>query len=190
MSYTTRGEVALFLNLDEETLTVRETAQIDTLILYGDGVIDNYCGYPLSARDYTDVRFSGSGTSSLDLNVYQVNAITAVREKAADGALTDLTSGVEILEDGFIQFKPEVGGVFTSGTLNFLISFNAGLPTIPTEVAYAATYLVAINFNKITQDLIGISEQGATGMATKYDSIEIPVLVKRVLDRYRKISIF
>lgn len=190
MHYTTVEEVALFLNIDVTTLTAMEQGQISNLITYMDSVIDNYCGYTLGAADYTDKRFNGSGTSTLDLNVYTVNSITSVREKNADGTFTDHTANIEILDDGIIQFTTTSGLTFTSGALNWYASFNAGLSPIPADIAFAATYLVSIHFSKISQFLIGVSEQGATGITTTYDSIELPVPVKRVLDRYRKISIF
>lgn len=188
--YTTLEDVALFLNIEENTLTLFEAAQIRQLIPFVAGVIDNYCGYALAATAYTNKAFDGTGTNTLDLRVYPVNSVTEIKISQGDGTFIDYTADVEILEDGIIRFKPEIGGTFTAGTSNVIATFNAGMPNIPEDIAFAATYLVAINFNKISRYLIGISEQSATGTTTKYDSIELPVMVKRVLDRYRKISIF
>lgn len=179
----------MFLNVDYDQMSEFQQSQLDLIIPMVQGVIDSYCGYSLDAQDYTDKRYSGSGTSILDLGLAPVNSIASVRERGSDGTYTDYTSSVEPLPDGSIQFKPEVGGTFTSGTLNIYVSFNGGYETIPQDIAYAATYLAAINFNKVAWDLIGIKSQGATNGSTEYDSIELPVMVKRVLDRYRKLSI-
>lgn len=189
MAYTTVDAVAAFLNVDPGNLTDFEQTQLDLLIPYVGGVIDSYCGYSLGAQDYVNRRYNGTGTSSFDLGVFPVNAITSLREKGSDGAFTDYTASVEALPDGMVQFLPEVGGTFTAGTGNIYVTFNAGWVTTPNDIAYAATYLVAINFNRIAWDLIGIKSQGATNGQTEYDSVELPVLVKRVLDRYRKLSI-
>lgn len=189
MAYTTLTAVAAFLNVEHTALSNMEVEQISLLIEYVSSVIDNYCGYVLGTSNYTK-RFDGTGTSSLDLGIFPVNSVASVTAVDSSGDTTDYTADIEILDNGTLQFKSSVGGTFASGTSNIYITFNAGYVAIPADIAFAATYLVAINFNRISQDLIGISEQTATNLATKYDTIELPVLVKRVLDRYRKVSIF
>lgn len=195
MSYTTVDEVALFLNREVADLTALETSQLGTTISYMDGVINNYCGWNLLATDYTDKRFDGSGTNTLDLRLSPVNTITEVKVRAADGTFTEVTTGIEILEDGLIQFLPwAVTDVttFTTGVKNWFITFNAGFEDgeVPYELRYAATFLTAIHFNKIIDENMGAEEEKFEGVTFKNITLEMPSSVKRTLDRYRLVSIF
>lgn len=194
MSFTTVDNVKMFLNTD--SLSVFETGIINMLIPMIDGVIKNYCGWNLLETDYENKLFDGTGTGTLDLRVYPINSIDSIFEIATDGVETEVTDELVTeydLEDSYIRFK--VGSDltrFTSGSRNYKITFNAGYDviSIPSELSYAASYLVAINYNKITNDMIGIEESKFKDIDVKLDSVELPVLVKRVLDRYRIISIF
>lgn len=194
MSFTTVDNVKLFLNT--ETLSVFETGIINMLIPMVDGVIKNYCGWNLLETDYTDKLFDGTGTGTLDLRVYPINTITSIFEIDTEGLETDLL--IELVtaydyEDSYLRFKTGSDTTtFTAGTKNYKITFNAGFTTLnmPSELVYAASYLVTINYNKITNDMIGVSEGKFNEITAKFDTVELPVLVKRVLDRYRIISIF
>lgn len=194
MSFTTVDNVRMFLNTD--SLSVFETGIINMLIPMVDGVIKNYCGWNLLETDYTEKLFDGTGTGTLDLRVYPINSITSVIEIDTDGVETELIAELVTeydIEDSYIRFKTGSDYTsFTAGTKNYKITFNAGFTTLimPSELVYAASYLVTINYNKITNDMIGVSEGKFNEITAKFDTVELPVLVKRVLDRYRIISIF
>jgi hypothetical protein len=194
MSFTTVDEVALMLNRDKLVdLSTMELTQINMLIPYIDGVINNYCGWNLLSTDYTDSRFDGNGTSIMDLRLYPVNTLTQLRIKdTSTGLFTDYTTDIEILSDGLIQFDPSInsGGTFTLGTKNIYVSFNAGYVDIPSDLAYAASYLVSINFNNVINETIGLAEESFEQKTQKYSSLELPLVTKLVLDRYRLVSIF
>lgn len=190
MSYTTLGQVALSLNKDELTLTPFQESVITQIIGFVDGIIDNYCGMPLLETAYTDKRYNGSGTDILDLGLFPVNTITTVRDKAVDGTFTDITSTIDILEDGLIQINPAIGGTFTSGSRNIYCTFTAGWETVPADLAYAATEVARLHFRKTETEMFGIKEQKFENTTVTMESDEIPVWVKRVLDRYRKVSIY
>jgi hypothetical protein len=113
---------------------------------------------------------------------------------------TDMTTSVDILaSEGILLLTADAGQSFTTGRLNVSIDYNAGFDpaNIPTELAldwaaiqYAANYLVTINFNRIDGENIGVATEKFNQVEVKYDPTDIPVLVKRVLDRFRLISIF
>lgn len=195
MSFTTVDEVALFLNMDVDTLSDLELAQIEMTIPYVDGIINDYCGWNMLATDYTLKRFDGSGTNTLDLRMYPINTLTLAKVRAADGTFVDATVGIEILDDGILQFLPYATTEttsFTAGVKNWFLTFNAGFATgnIPHSLAYSANYLTSINFSKMTAGNIGELEEKVEGISIKSDLLELPVNVKRSLDRYRLVSIF
>lgn len=193
MSFTTVNDVSMFLNQDENGLSPFELDQVSAMVLYVDGIINNYCGWTLLSTSYVEKRFNGNGLSELDLTLYPITALTSVKLLNSDGTFTDLTTDMEILEDGIIGTKVTSTGVtFASGTRNVYVSFTAGFTedNMPEELKYAATYLAGIMFKKSATFAVGIDEGEFDKVRAKYSSNELPVLVQRVLDRYRKISIY
>lgn len=191
MSFTTVDNVTMFLN--KETLTSFEEDVVRMLIPYVDGVMNNYCGTNLLATDYTDVRFDGSGSDTLDLKVYPINSVTHVKLREDATTFTDVVTSVYLNNDSYLYLDPYADTTtFPSGRKNVYVTFNAGYTedAVPAELGYAACHLISINFRKITDETIGI-EEGKFGEADfKLSSLELPVLVKRVLDRYRMVSIY
>lgn len=196
MSFTTVESVALFLNRDIADFTALELAQVAALIINIDGIINNYCGWTMTATDYTDKRFNGSGTDTLDLRVYPINSVTSVRLRDTEGVFTDITDSIEILDDGILQILPYQGvsgaTSFTSGKNNCFITFNAGFEdgSIPHELEYAANQLASLNFNKITDENLSAEEEVFDNIRFKNNTLELPLVVRRNLDRYRLISVY
>jgi hypothetical protein len=76
--------------------------------------------------------------------------------------------------------------------LNVEVDFVGGFVpgSIPSELVYAANYLTTINYNRIDSENIGVSAEKFNQVEVKYDTTDIPVLVKRVLDRFRSLRVF
>ena len=183
MNFTTLANVQKFLN--KSSLTVAETATITMLIDMVDAIIKNYCRWEILAKDYTKV-FDGDGSATLDLRITPINTVAELL--VSD---TDLTDNVSIAsEDGAVYFEATDGNTFTSGSRNIQITFNAGHTEVPNDLAYAASWLAAINFNRIASENIGISSEEFQGVKAEYDKVDIPVMVKHVLDQYKYLSIY
>ena len=191
MSFTTVDQAAMFLH--KETVTAFEEDLIRFLIPLTDGVMNNYCGTNLLATDYTDKRFSGTGLDTLDTKVYPINTVTAVKIREDATTFTDITTSVYLNDDSYLYLDQYADTTtFPSGTRNIYATFNAGYAeaSMPADLTFAACYLISIHFKKITDEIIGVSEGQFEQANFKFDSIELPVLVKRVLDRYRMVSIY
>lgn len=192
MSFTTVDNVQLFLN--KESLTSFEEGIIEMLLPQIDGVIKNYCGWELLATDYTDSTFNGTGSGTLDLEVYPINSVTSVKVREDISTFTDVTPSLAPLgKDSYLRLDSYAETTtFTSGTNNIYVTFNAGFSdtNIPQELTYAASFLTAINFKRIAMEMIGVQQGKVNDIDIKFDSMELPVLVKRVLDRYRIVSIY
>lgn len=195
MSFTTVDDAALSINENLASLTALQLAQLTALVAQVDGIINNYCGWNLLATDYVDKRFSGSGTSKLDLRMQPINSLTTVKVRETDGSFTDVTTGVEILDSGELQFLPYATTdttVFTAGYQNWFLTFNAGyLPgSIPTDLVWAANYLVTLHYGKTVNQSVGLLSNKNTDIDVTFESVELPRLVTRTLDRYRLVSVF
>lgn len=191
MSFATVDAVKTYLN--KEALTVEQTATISALTVLIDGVIQNYCGWNMLAKDYTAKKFNGNGDTELDLGVYPINSVTEVKiyDDLTYTDFTDYTTEIIAAEDeGVLLFK-DGSTVFTAGRRNVAVTFNAGFTeeAMPEDLKYAASYLVALEYTKIDKEIIGVAEQKFNNLEEKLDGNDLPVLVKRVLDRYRKILV-
>lgn len=187
-SFTTVEQVKLYL--DKDTLATREQMQVEMLIAQVDSSIQNYCGWKMLETDYTDKRFNGTGESELDLKVYPLTTLTKVEIEDADGALTDITSDVRIVEDtGVIYLKSTSATVttFTAGSRNVICDFTAGYSedTLPAELSLIATQLVVMHFNRIVQQTTGLAEGQFNEVSVKYNQELLTPDVKRFLDHYR-----
>jgi len=183
MAFTTVDNVTLFLN--NPTLSRPHELLIPMLISMIDGSIKNYCGWEIAAKDYV-TKFDGNGTNTLDLRVYPLNTLASL---TIDGEYyTEIVSLNEA--DGELYFDSNAGSVFTAGKQNVVASYNAGFTAIPTDLEYVATYLVVLNFNRITQEAIGVSEDTFNNVKVKYDPSDIPKLVSNALDMYRRRSVY
>jgi hypothetical protein len=187
-SFTSVDNVKLYL--DKDTLATREQMQVEMLIAQVDGSITNYCGWKMLETDYEGKRFNGTGESELDLKVYPLTTLTKVEIEAADGALTDITSDVSIVEDtGVIYLKSTSTTVttFTAGSRNVIVDFTAGYSdaTLPAELSLIATQLVVMHFNRIVQQTTGLAEGQFNEVSVKYNQELLTPDVKRFLDHYR-----
>lgn len=184
MDFTTEDSVRKFLN--KTALTDQESEVVSMLIPFIGGVIRNYCGWNILADDYIDKKFSGLGGSTLDLKVFPVNSV----EKLEIGGV-DYLSQVSINEeDGELYFESTAGMTFTAGTRNIVITFNAGYEEVPAELEHTAAWLCALFFNRIDLQNIGVKSERFNDTEVTYDPTDLPVLVKQVLDRYRRIGIY
>lgn len=183
MAFTTVDKVRVFLN--KTSLDVTETATVNLLIPMIDGVIKNYCGWNIEAKDYTNKKFSGNGTDTLDLRVFPINSLTALTIDSVNKlSVVSINS-----EDGELYFANS-SGTFTEGTLNITATFNAGFTTTPDDLNFVAAWMVAENYKRITEEAIGIESQRFNDIEVKFSSTDIPVLVKHTLDKYRYIGIY
>lgn len=183
MNFTTPSNIQMFLN--KTNLLVSELSLITMLINMIDGVIKNYCGWEIAAKEYTKI-FDGNGKASLDLGIFPLNSVSSL---TIDG--TDYTANATLDgENGILLFPSSDGNLFSSGTSNVAVTFNAGYSVIPDDLAYAASWLVTINFSRIVNENIGVVSEEFKGIKAEYDKSDIPVMVKHVLDRYRYIRLY
>lgn len=181
MSFTTLDNVALYLNkLNASELTPLETAQITALILQVDGLIQNYCGWHILAKDYTNKKYNGNGTTTIDLEAYPLISVTSV---TMDGeVITPLI--VTSDDEGYLVTND--ASSFTKGTNNIIATYRAGFEnaTIPSELTYAATYLVVLNYQKIINEMFGIKNGKVDAVDVTFESSNLPTLVQNVLNQY------
>lgn len=184
MDFTTPYNVMKFLN--KTAFAEPELAVVTMLISSVNGVIRNYCGWEVLAKDYTDKIFDGKGGTTLDVKALPLNSLTSLIVSDVD-----LTAEVSINEeDGELYFTTDSGYTFTSGVRNVKATYNAGYMAVPDELSHVASWLVAIFFGRINLENIGVKSERFNDIEVTYDPTDLPVLVKKILDRYRRIGIY
>lgn len=186
MSFTTLDNVALYLNkINAAALTSLETAQLNALILQVDGIIQNYCGWHILAKDYADKKFNGSGLTSLDLQAYPLISVTEVTMDGED--ITSLVVGAD--DEGYLVTNDD--STFAKGTNNIVVTFRAGFENaaIPAELTYAATYMVVLNYQKIRNNMFGVKKGGVDAVEVEFETSNLPTLVQNVLNLYMRVAV-
>lgn len=198
MSFTTADNVLLWLNKSTCTSTELEGAQIARILPLVDGVIQNYCGWQMLATEYVNKAYAGDGTANLSLGLWPINSVTAV---TLDGV--NITADVTYSpSDGILTYTTSTFTVATSTAGKVLVTFNAGYgytdtsvtpnvtEFIPYDLQYAADHLAAVEIKRIVNELLAIDEGKFQTGDFKMSSTDLPLLVTRVLDRYRMIKIY
>ena len=181
MSFTTLDNVALYLNkLDATELTPLETAQLSALITQVDGIIQNYCGWNILAKDYVSKKFNGTNADTIDIEAYPLISVTSVIMDTVDITSQITTANSE----GYLITND--ASTFSTGINNVTATYRAGFESanIPSELTYAATYLVVLNYQKITNEMFGVSKGKVDAVEVTFESSNLPTLVQNVLNRY------
>ena len=192
MSFTTADNVLLWLN--KSTSTVLEDAQIAMILPLVDGVIQNYCGWQMLAATYTNKAYAGDGTANLSLGIWPINSVTSVTldglnitadvtNSPSDGILTYMAGTFALAGKVLVSFNAGYGYVNTAVTPNVT-------EPIPLDLQYAAVHLAAVEIKRIVNELLAIDEGKFQTLDVKLSSTDLPLLVTRVLDRYRMIKIY
>lgn len=188
MSLTTIDNVKMYLN--KESLTALETMQINMLINMVDGQIENYCGWAINAKTYTNKKVDGNGLAEIDLGVYPLNSLTKAEVDDGSGTIVNVLSDVNIKADeGIIYLDSNSATLttFTSGTQNVTLTYNAGYSTVPNDLMFAATELAALRFKRIVEENIGIVKEKFESDEVEYDKTDIPDAVKYILNNYKRV---
>ena len=182
MSLTTVDNVMAFMS--KESFTPLQTLTVQQLIPLVDEIIVNYCGWNLLAKTYEGEQYNGNGSAELDLLAAPVTTVTKV---LVDG--TDVIADIKVgKKEGVLLLTT---GSFTVGRLNVEVDFTAGYDetTSPGDLQYAANYLVVINMTQAEDGTFGVKSDKLKDSTTEFNTNDLPPLVTRVLNRYRRIGL-
>lgn len=147
--------------------------------------IEGICKRKLGQAEYTEEKYSGSGTVSLQLNQYPVSVLTSVKE------------GVQSVSDCTLHSDTGVikrASVFTAGVDNYSVSYKAGylLPkdasdsssvSLPAAIQTACLLFVKLMYNgELSKQYERIGDY--TVIYRKDDSEAMPYAVKVLITPY------
>lgn len=78
-----------------------------------------------------------------------------------------------------------IGYTFTRGVMNVSLSYQAGFPTVPTEIEQACIELVAMRYKE--REHIGQTSSAMGGQTVTYSQYDLNDVIKATLTQYRKV---
>jgi IPT/TIG domain-containing protein len=139
-----------------------------------------------SIVQYTE-RYDGNGKDALMLRYYPIVAVETLSLDALS-----IPVSPDYLQSGYIIDPATdslvlIGGCsFGWGRLSVAVTYMAGYPEVPYDIADAVRKQVAINFKRRSTLDQGMVNYPQTGGSTSYRSWEVPPEVERVIQNYKR----
>ena len=165
---------------------VTDDALITRLITAVSNFFRTTTGRIFDVEAYTETR-SGNGQRTLYLRQYPIQSITVL---VVNGVTIPAVAGnaFTLGRVGYIYSGDHItllGYEFTRGMDNILISYSAGYPTIPYDLAQAAIELVCFKYKE--KERIGHESKSLAGETVAFIIKEVPESVKSVLNKYNSV---
>jgi len=178
---TSLAQVKAWLGLADPTQT-EDDALLSWLITAASAFIGSWCCRDFTSQGYIETR---NGTDSRRMPFINTPA-TAVASVMIDNLA--IPAGDPVMSPGY-YFTPTMlmlhGYDFRRGYGNVVITYTAGLPTIPPDLEQACIELVGLRFRE--SDRIGITSKGMAGESTAFLQKDMPPSVQTVLQTYKRI---
>lgn len=160
-----------------------DDALLSRLLLAASKWFESQIGRNVASALYTDTK-SGNGSRVMVLDHYPVSAVSSVTINGTPitEATTYDASGW-MLDHGTVKLR---GYTFTAGTLNVVISYTAGEPSIPNDIQQAVIEVAADRYKARTR--IGEVSKSIAGESVSFVSFQVPVSVQTVINTYQRIS--
>ncbi|HLN25709.1 MAG TPA: head-tail connector protein [Patescibacteria group bacterium] len=178
---TTLDTVKEWLGLTDPSQT-EDDDLLTRLISAVSQVIATWCARDFTMQSYIETR-DGTGGDRMPFINYPVSAVDSllINGRPIPPAATCCASGY--------SFTPTMlmlhGYGFNRGHGNVVITYTAGLASIPLDLEQACIELVALRFRD--KDRIGLVSKGMAGETTSFIQKDMPDPVKLVLACYKRI---
>ncbi|MEC4591617.1 hypothetical protein VPG91_11515 [Nitrospirillum amazonense] len=139
----------------------------------------------ISQATYTDT-LDGPGRAVVILPQYPVTAVSAV---AIDGEPLPQQPAGQPLAYGW-DFDDTavflIGAIFPRGRRRVTVTWTAGYPDTPADIAQACVELVALRYRE--RDRIGLVSKAMGGETTAFVQRDMPASVATILSQYKRVS--
>ena len=183
---TTLGEVKAWLQTGQAAFPDTDDALLTRLITAASQFIQKWLNRNIASTDWCEVR-DGTGGQLLTFGNFPV---TAVLSLSIDGLAISSAPNDGGFGAGYVFSPTELalrGYVFTRRTQNVAITYTAGYPAIPPDIAQACVDLVCLRYRERTR--IGEVSRATGGSETvTYSQRDMSEHVKLLLSQYRLVT--
>jgi len=190
----TLAELKAYMNL---TVSTHDTL-LEQLADRATGLFEEDTSRKLKARDYSydsgsgdydsdNAILDGCGFDEMNMPQYPVNSVTTLRINE-----TEIDARSDIYGLGYVIRKKEgmirlIGYLFTRGTANIELVYNAGFSTVPNVLKQACIEQAAWLFKQSAAGsaLLGVSSKTLADGSVSYTVRDLLPQVRMVLERYK-----
>lgn len=175
---TTASDVRAFVGVKSD----QDDELIGALVSAASEAVKSWLSRDILSQPYTRI-FHGHGGYDLVMPEYPVTAVSSV---AIDGI--SVPAAAAYGQPGYRFDENQVwltGYRFTKGFGNVSVTWQAGYPSVPRDIAEAVRELVSLVYKE--RERIGMSSKSVQGETTAYIVKEMPDRVRMILQPYRKV---
>lgn len=184
---TTLADVKTWLQTAPGQFPSSEDALLTRLITAASQFIQMRLGRRIAPADYIEVR-DGTGGQRLQFGMFPVSAVLSlsIDDRPIPPAPDTTTTGYSFTPTQLIVR----GTCFTGRKQNVIVSYTAGYPVVPPDIAQACIELVALRYRERTR--IGeVSKHlggEAGGQTVSYLQKDVTAAIAAVLEQYRMVA--
>jgi hypothetical protein len=183
---TTLGEVKAWLQTGQAAFPDTDDALLARLIIAASQFIQKWLNRSIASADWYEVR-DGTGGQRLTFGNFPV---TAVLSLSIDGLAIPPAPNGGGFGAGYVFSPTELalrGYIFTRRPQNVAITYTAGYPVVPPDIAQACIDLVCLRYRERTR--IGEVSRATGGTETvTYSQRDMSEHVKLLLSQYRLVT--
>jgi len=183
---TTLADVKAWLQTGQDAFPDTDDALLARLVTAASRFIQSWLRRQIAPGDWQEVR-DGTGGQRL---AFANSPVTAVLSLSIDGIAIPPAPGDGGYGPGYVFTETELslrGYIFTRRARNVIVSYTAGYPIVPPDIAQAAIELVAMRYLERTH--IGEVSRALGGAETvSYSTQDMSADVKLALSQYRVVA--
>jgi hypothetical protein len=183
---TTLADVKAWLQTGQDVFPGTDDVLLARLITAASGFVQSWLNRQIAPADWLEVR-DGSGGQRLAFANFPVSAVLSL---SIDGLEIPASPADGGYGAGYVFSPTELalrGYVFTRRAQNVLVTYTAGYPVTPPDIAQAAIELVCQRYRERTR--IGeVSRAVAGGETVTYSQQDMSEGVKLLLSQYRALT--
>jgi hypothetical protein len=180
---TTLADVKAWLQTGQSAFPVTDDALLARLVTAASQYIQSWLNRPIALADYLERR-DGTGGEVLQFACFPV---TNVLSLTIDGQEISPATPPHAAGYAFTQTQLLVRGYrFTRGVANVVVSYTAGHPATPPDIAQACIELAALRYRERTR--IGeVSRSLGSAETVAYSQKDLSDAIKTLLRQYRTV---
>ena len=186
---TTLADVKAWLQTGQSAFPPTDDALLTRLITAASQYIQTWLNRQIAQSDYVEVR-DGTGGQRLQFACFPVSAVLSLTIDGVTIPPAPPPSPSAGLTVGYVFSRTQLavrGYYFTRRTQNVVVTYTAGYPTTPPEIAQACIEMVTLRYRERTR--VGeVSRSAGGGETVTYAQKDMSLPIATLLQQYRVVA--